>query len=198
MMKRHAFNIISTLICLSLVAILAMAAAGCGDNDAALRLVDEGDSLRQSATDRLRLQTAGMDVLANAVATRKSVEAAALETAAGNAAAEYDTAISDLEARGAKLDQAAALELGDTFREYLALLSDSNGKLLVALEAAAEIPALMLAEQQVFSGWDEVRAADVLAQIKEIQERIDAAYQESETLRVRAEKLRDDNPGEFE
>ncbi|MHB0914211.1 MAG: hypothetical protein ACYC5A_07760 [Thermoleophilia bacterium] len=198
MMKRHAFNIISTLICLSLVAILAMAAAGCGDNDAALRLVDEGDALRQSATDRLRLQTAGMDVLANAVAARKSVEAAALETAAGNAAAEYDTAISDLEARGAKLDQAAALELGDTFREYLALLSDSNGKLLVALEAAAEIPALMLAEQQVFSGWDEIRAADVLTQIKEIQERIDAAYQESETLRFRAEKLRDDNPGEFE
>lgn len=201
MMKKRAStitSITSTLICLSLVALLALAAGGCDDKGEASRLVDESESLREGATDRLRLQTAGMDVLANAMTARKSVAPAALETAAGNAVTEYDAAISDLEARGAKLEQALALEINDAYREYLALLQDSNDKLVTAIEAAAELPRLILAEQQVFTGWDEVRAAEVAAQIEKIQERIDAAYQESETLRVRAEKLRDDDPDDFQ
>jgi hypothetical protein len=66
-----------------------------------------------------------------------------------------------------------------------------------ALSAAAEIPVLIIDEQLIFSGWNEIEAAGVLSAIESRRLVIDTAYDEAETLRAQAEKLRDDNPGDF-
>ncbi|RJQ47142.1 MAG: hypothetical protein C4534_01615, partial [Gaiellales bacterium] len=110
---------------------------------------------------------------------------------------EYEAALADLDERSATLEEAAALELDENYREYLRLTAESNDRLREALAAAAEVPALMLERELAFLGWDEIGAAAVLAEIGAVRQRVEAAYGESESLRAQAEKLREENPDSF-
>jgi hypothetical protein len=196
-MKKLPVSIKNTLIALISVMLVTAFLTGCGDLETADDLVDESEQLRQTATDRFRRQTAAIDAMINSVASGRSLLITEIEAVTGTATRDYDAALADLQARSEKLDEAAALELNDNYSEYLRLLSASNDKLTEALSAAAEIPVLIIDEQLIFSGWNEIEAAGVLSAIESRRLVIDTAYDEAETLRAQAEKLRDDNPGDF-
>lgn len=197
MTKKPFLLLIFTLLAASAVPIVTLSASGCGETAAAGELVDAGEVLRQSATDRFRRQTAVMDALVGRVSGGGSLALATVEQEADTAVREYDAAVAELEERAGKLDEAAALELDETYRDYLRLLSDSNDRMIEALRAAAEIPALMLANEQVFAGWDEIRLGELLDEIGATQRRVSETFGEAETLRAEAEKLREDNPESF-
>jgi hypothetical protein len=197
-MLKPPLTFLNTLVVLIVVSLLATTITGCGDRDTAGELVEESERLRQSATDQFRLQTVAIDTLISTVASGKSLLVNEIETTADTAAQEYAVAIADLEARSGKLDQASELSLNESYKEYLRLLSASNEKLIEALTAAADIPQMINADKSAFAGWNEIRAAEVLSAIEARQLQIDLAYEEAETLRAQAEKLREDNREEFE
>lgn len=197
-MGRLLSTITITLISLSVIALLILAPIGCGDGAEANRLVNESEQLRQAATDRFRRQTAAIDVMVSTVASRKSLSAEEIITVTDTAASEYQAAIADLHSRSAKLEAAAALDLGDDYREYLRLMQASNDALIDAIDTAAEVPGLIVDEQMVFTGWNDARVTEVVAAIDDIRRRIDDHFVKAESLRVEAEQLRKDKPGDFE
>ena len=197
MIKKLPATLIITLIALVSFVLFAGLVAGCGDKTAAGELVEESNRLRQAATDRFRRQTAAIDSIINTVASGSSLLAGEIEAASGTASQEYESSIADLKKRSDKLEEAAALELSDNYREYLRLLSESNDRFIAALTVAAEVPDLIIENEVVFSGWNEIGAAEVLDAIEAKQQQVEAAYEEAEALRAQAEKLREDNPGDF-
>lgn len=171
--------------------LLALLTAGCGDGAAADGLVADSEQLRQAATDRFRQQTATVDAMVNSVAGGRSLLVTEVESVVETASLEYGTAIVELETRSERLSEAAGLELDDDYREFLRLLQESNDQLIKAVEAAAEIPATIGREAQAFTGWDEQRAAEVVADIGAIHQRVDGFFEASESLRSQAEQIRE-------
>lgn len=186
------------IITVTLFVILAISLpGGCGDAGEADALMAESEELRRQATDTLRLQTAVIDAMAATIASGDSLLITRVETSAEDIRSAYDDAAAALEKRGDTLAAASALDLDDAYAEYIRLMQASNEELLAAIGEARAIPDLILADRQALAGWDEERAAEVVAEIVAIEQKMDERYDAAETLRAEAEKLREENPDEF-
>jgi len=181
-----------------LLALMALFVAGCTDNiSTANDLVQDSETQRLAATDKLRRSTASIESLVRSAAAGQTLPASqTLNTAAG-AKDDLNSGLEELAGRDDNLSQAQALQLNDRYQEYLDLLKQSNVKLTDTLNKAMAIPQLIENEQIPLAGWDEARAKQVVVQIQSLQVDIDRLYNESELLRNQAEQLRRDNPEEF-
>ncbi len=195
----HPFRLKFMFMLVPLLAILFPAVSGCaGDNSRANTLVQEGEGLRASATAKLRNSTGALDGLIRSAAAGQTLPANETKATTDAAQQNLNQAMSDLADRDVKLKEAQDLALSDRYREYLRLLRDSNGKLTETVNAAMEIPKLLAEEQYSLAGWDEVRTQNVVNQIRAMQQDIERLNGESESLRSSAERIRHDNPGDFE
>jgi hypothetical protein len=180
------------------IVLVAFASSGCGnDTSAADKLVDESDSLRNSALDKLRTTTGAIDSLVISAAAGQSLPASQTKTTATTAVGDLHNALADLTARDRNLKAASEMELNNNYQEYLRLMRESNDKLTETVNAALQIPTLLEKEQYSLAGWDEIRTQVVVSQIYSMQDRIELLNDESEFLRTRAEQIRKDNPGDF-
>ncbi|MDO8737066.1 MAG: hypothetical protein Q7K29_08310 [Thermoleophilia bacterium] len=178
--------------------LLAIAAAGCGsDTSAADKLMDESDSLRNSAVDKLRMSTGAIDNLVRSAAAGQTLPATQTKTTATTAVQDLNKALADLTTRDRNLRSASEMPLNENYMEYLKLMRESNDKLTETVNAALEIPRLLEKEQYSLAGWDEIRTQVVVSQIYSMQGRIETLNTEAELLRTRAEQIRKDNPEDF-
>lgn len=183
---------------LVLAAMAMLPAAGCGgDSGQADRMVKEADELRVSAADRFRRSTAAMDGLVKSAAASQTLPVNQTRAATQTASDELTAALGELTLRDAKLGEAGALDLSDSYREYLALLRQSNNRLSETMNMAMEIPTLLKQEEYTVAGWDEIKTEIIVSQIRTMQGEIQAAFEQSELLRNRAEQLKKDNGGDF-
>lgn len=185
----------TAVLLLLLSAILPV--AGCGDASEANRLVGEGESLRIAATDTFRKTTAAVDTLVRSAAAGKPLTSSEVKATTDAATEDLNSALADLTVRDARLAAAEDLELNDNYRQYLALLRESNNRLSEAMSTAMEIPVLLKKEQRSLAGWNEIKAQQILSQINVMEQRTEQIYSEAETLRNRAEQIRKDNPDDF-
>lgn len=186
------------MLTLLAVALLTLAVGGCGgDTSAADELMDESDSLRNSAVDKLRMSTAAIDSLVRSAAAGQTLPATQTKSTATTAVQDLNKALADLTARDRDLRTASEMPLNDNYLEYLKLMRESNDELTKTVNAALEIPRLLEKEQYSFAGWDEIRTQVVVSQIYSMQDRIEMLNSESELLRSRAEQVRKDNPKDF-
>jgi len=180
------------------VPLLVLTASGCAnDTSAADELVNESDSLRSSAVDKLRMSTGSIDSLVRSAAAGQTLPVNQTKSMATAAVEDLNNALADLTARDRDLSAASELQLNDNYLEYLKLMRENNDKLIETVNAALEIPRLLEKEQYSLAGWDEIRTQEVVKQIYSIQDRIEQLNFESELLRSRAEQIRSDNPKDF-
>lgn len=185
------------MLVLMTVALFTLA-TGCGsDTSAADKLVDESDSLRNSAVDKLRMSTGAIDSLVSSAAAGQTLPSAQTKTTATTAVQDLNNALADLTARDRSLQAAGETQLNDNYQEYLKLMRESNDKLTETVNAALQIPRLLEKEQYSLAGWDEIRTQVVVSQIYSMQDRIEQLNMESEMLRNQAEQIRKDNPKDF-
>jgi len=178
--------------------LIVLSAAGCGDDrSAADKLVEESDTLRNSAVDKLRMSTGAIDNLVRSAAAGQTLPAAQTKTTATTSVQDLNKALADLTARDKNLRAASELQLNANYREYLKLTQQSNDKLTETVNAALEIPRLLEKEQYSLAGWDEIRTQVVVSQIYSMQDRVEQLNSEAELLRTRAEQIRKDNPKDF-
>ncbi|MHB9111200.1 MAG: hypothetical protein ACYC4D_01025 [Thermoleophilia bacterium] len=186
------------MLALMTALLLTIVSAGCGnDTSAADRLVDESDSLRNSAVDKLRMSTGAIDSLVTSAAAGQTLPATKTKTTATTAVQDLNNALADLTARDRNLRDASEMPLNDNYKEYLKLMRESNDKLTETVNAALQIPRLLEKEQYSLAGWDEIRTQVVVSQIYSMQDRIELLNAESEFLRNLAEQIRKDNPKDF-
>lgn len=180
------------------ITLLALTAGGCGnDTSAADKLVDESDSMRNSAVDKLRMSTGAIDSLVRSAAAGQTLPATQTKTTATTAVRDLNIALADLTARDRSLRTASEMPLSESYLEYLKLMRESNDKLTETVNTALEIPRLLEKEQYSLAGWDEIRTQEVVSQIYSMQDRVELLNSESELLRSRAEQIRKDNPKDF-
>lgn len=178
--------------------VAALLVPGCTSGvSEANRLVGEGESLRASAIDTFRRTTAAVDTLVRNASAGRPLTQSEVKAVTDTAVQDLNSALAGLGERNSKLGQAEKLGINDNYREYLALLKESNNKLIEALNRAMEIPELLKKEQRSLAGWDEIKAQQILNQISVMEQSVEKAYAESETLRIQAEQIRKDNPGDF-
>ncbi len=190
--------LLKLLVALLAAALLSLATTGCGaDTSAADKLVDESDSLRNSAVDKLRMSTGAIDSLVSSAAAGQTLPATQTRSTATTAVQDLNNALADLTARDRNLRAASEMQLNDNYQEYLKLMRESNDKLTETVNAALQIPRLLEKEQYSLAGWDEIRTQVVVSQIYSMQDRIELLNAESELLRNRAEQIRKDNPKDF-
>lgn len=194
----NRLRILFALIALLAAAVLIAAMSGCsGDNDQASRLARDADAERVLAADALRSSMLTIDTtMRNAVAGQPLPINQTTDdmTRISN---QLNAGLAGLAEREAILNSAASLDISQNYRDYLKQLRTSNDLLTATLTTAQDIPRLILAEQYALAGWDEVRAQQVIGQIKATEELIAKLYGDAETSRNAAEQYRRDNPGEF-
>ncbi|MBE3068197.1 MAG: hypothetical protein IMZ73_12365 [Chloroflexi bacterium] len=182
----------------ALLSLLPVLPAGCGGDDAqAARLVQEADALRVSVADTFRQTTAAMDSLVQGAATGHALPPNQTGDATQMAVSNLESALGVLTVRDSKLKEAQRLDLGATYQDYLTLLVQGNDKLTESISMTLEIPRLLEREQFALAGWDEIRTETVVNEIHGMQQQIQQVYADSESLRLRAEQLKKDNPGTF-
>lgn len=193
-MKRQ----ISTILLLLVTTVFVPAGGGCADNESeADRLVRESDTFRTSATDAFRQTTARMDALVKDAAAGEAISPAKMTEDTDTAKMDLDSALVDLSLRDQKLQQASDVASNERYREYIALLKQSNEKMKTAINAALEIPTLLAAEKFSLAGWDEIKAQVIVSQIYAMEIKVEQAYGSAETLRNRAEQMKKDYEGDF-
>ena len=176
----------------------ALLAPGCASGvSEANRLVGEGESLRASAIDTFRRTTAAVDTLVRNASAGRPLTQNEVKAVTDTAVQDLNSALAGLAERNSKLNEAQGLGINDNYKDYLSLLKQSNNKLIEALNRAMEIPELLKKEQRSLAGWDEIKAQQILNQISVMEQSVEKAYAESETLRIQAEQIRKDNPGDF-
>lgn len=171
---------------------------GCGDTSRANELSREADALRSSAVEKFRRSTAAIDGLVRSAAAGQSLPVNQIKSTTQAASQDLNAALAELTLRDGKLGDAEELGVGETYRDYLSLMKQSNDKLTRSLNVALQIPMLLEREQFALAGWDEIKTQTIVSQIYSMQQQIEYSYSESETLRNRAEQLRKDHPGDFE
>lgn len=185
------------LLAVAATALMATGLSACSDNDEASRLVQEADSLRVSAVDKFRRSTASVDGLVNGAAAGQALPVNQTKITAEAAVEDLNRALAELTLRDRKLSEAEGLKVSDTYREYLALLKQSNDGLTETINVAQQVPRLLAEEQYSLAGWDEIKTEIIVNQVRGINQQIEQMYSESEMLRNQAEQLRKDNPGDF-
>jgi hypothetical protein len=191
-----------SLILLSLllpVAISAGLLSGCsGDRSQADRLSQEAETLRVSATDKLRQATVSIDGLVKGAASGSTLDPDQTQNTTAAAILSLTGGLDDLTQRGAKLDEAARLDLDAHYQDYLTQMKDNNAKLTDTLDAAMDIPRLLDQEQFSLAGWDQIKAQQIVEQIYKMELEIDQTYNTADTARIQAEQIKKDNPESFE
>ncbi len=160
-------------------------------------LVQNAESLRLSASDKLSKAALAIDKLVEGAAAGDALPVNQTKTTAESAVSDLSSARDDLSQRAADLDEATKLNLNGNFRHYLALLKSDNDKLEEAMAAAQQITALLQTEQYSLAGWDQAQAQKTVARVHSMEASMDKLFGDSEALYNQAAQLKKDHPDDF-
>jgi hypothetical protein len=186
------------LVLLAVLVAAALLASGCsGGTTNANSLVTQADTLRVSAVEKFRRSTAAVDGLIRGAAAGQALPVNQTKQITDDAVNDMNGALAELTLRDDKLNSAATEDVSDRYKEYLDLLQQSNERLGETIRHSMAIPILLGKEQYSLAGWDEIKAQRIVNQVNQIQLDIERLYNESETMRVQAEQMKEQNPQDF-
>ncbi len=190
-------SLILTLIIACAVPAAALLAGCSGDRSQADQLVQDGESLRQTAAGDFRQATLAMDGLVRDVDAGNPLKPDQTVSTTDDASQKLQAALDALAQRGDKLNQAAGLDLDRNYHQYLDQLQDNNSRLTDTMNAALAIPRLLKQKQYALAGWDQAKAAQVAGQVHQLEAQVGQQYSDADAVRNQAEQTRQDHPESF-
>jgi hypothetical protein len=173
-------RLIQVLLCLSIALLVAPAVSGCGkQTEQANQLVDEVNALAASAEPKLDQADQLLTQATEQLSQGKTEDE---KNSLTRAQAIIDEIMGDIRTAKAKTDEAAALDISDTYRQYLQAKGRALEEALGLNQTSRDITVLLLADLTV-------EKPDTLARLTELENasiaqavRLKAAEDEADSI----------------